>query len=221
VANSFSNSVTVIDAATFKSKTIVIPKQNQGYPSSIAIAPDGKTVYVAVNNPQPDFGNAICWVLGIDTGTHQVSSAMRIRYPMALTVSTDGTAIYVIGGISDTLYTISTATHTITHSVNLQSGSPTQPVTGGIAVTPDGTTVFATDSATAGIFEVDVTTHKFVKMIPAGQAPGSLAITPDGSQLWATDLRATSASVIDVATGAVIKEIPLRNQSYGIAFGPE
>jgi YVTN family beta-propeller protein len=221
VANSFSNSVTAIDAETFKSKTIVIPNQYQGYPSSIAMAPDGQTVYVATNNLQPDFGNAICWIVGIDTSTHQVSSATRIRYPMALTVSPDGTAIYVIGGISDTLYTISTATHKITHAVGLQSGSPTQPVTGGIAITPDGTKVFATDSASAGIFEVDVTKHKLVKMIPVGQAPGSLAITPDGSQLWATDLRSTSASVIAVASGAVIKEIPLRNQSYGIAFGPE
>ena len=53
--------------------------------------------------------------------------------------------------------------------MTLQSGSPTQPVTGGIAVTPDGTKVFAT----VGIFEVDVTTPKFVKMIPVGQAPGS------------------------------------------------
>jgi DNA-binding beta-propeller fold protein YncE len=58
-------------------------------------------------------------------------------------------------------------------------------------------------------------------MIPVGQAPGSLAITHDGSELWATDLRATSAWVIDIATGSVIKGIPLRNQSYGIAFGPE
>jgi YVTN family beta-propeller protein len=221
VANSFSASVTVVDAETFKSKTILIPKQYQGYPSSIAMAPDGNTVYVAVNNLQPDSGNAICWIIGIDTGTHQASSATRIRYPMALTVSPDGTTIYVIGGISDTLYTISTATHKITHSVSLQSGSPTQPVTGGIAVTPDGTKVFATDSASAGIFEVDVITQKLVSMISVGQAPGSLAITPDGSQLWATDLRATSASVIDVATGAVIKTIPLGNQSYGIAFGPQ
>jgi YVTN family beta-propeller protein len=221
VANSFSNSVTVIDAETFKRKTIVIPNQYQGFPSSIAIAPDGKTVYVAVNKVQPDFGNAICWIVGIDTSTHQVTSATRIRYPMALTLSPDGKAIYVIGGFSDTLYTISTATHKITHAVDLQSGPPTQPVTGGIAVTPDGTKVFATDSGTAGIFEVDVTTQKFVEMIPVGQSPGSLAITHDGSQLWATDLRATSAWVIDVATGSVTKEIPLGNQSYGIAFGPE
>jgi YVTN family beta-propeller protein len=220
VANSFSNSVTVVDAATFKSKTIVIPKLYQGYPSSIAMAPDGKTVYVAVNNPQPDFGNAICWIIGIDTGTHQVSSATRIRFPMAVTLSPDGKTIYVIGGSSDTLYTISAATHKITHSVGLQLGSPTQPVTGGIAVTPDGTKVFATDSGSARIFEVDVTTQKLVNRIPVGQAPGSLAITPDGTQLWATDLRATSASVIDVATGALIKGIPLGNQSYGIAFGP-
>ena len=221
VANSFSNSVTVVDATTFKTKTIRIPRRYQGYPSSIAMAPNGKTVYVAVNNLQPDFGNAICWIIGIDTGANQVASATRIRYPMALTLSPDGTTIYVIGGISDTLYTISTVTHKITHAVALQSGSPTQPVTGGIAVTADGTKVFATDSASAGIFEVDVTTQKLVSMIPVGQSPGSLAITSDGGQLWATDLRATSASVINVATGAVMKQIPLGNQSYGIAFGPQ
>jgi YVTN family beta-propeller protein len=221
VANSFSHSVTVVDAETFKTETIVIPNQYNGYPSSIAITPDGKTAYVSINNLQPDSGNAICWVVGIEASTHQVSSATRVRYPMALTLSPDGAAIYVIGGNSDTLYTIATATHKIAHAVTLQLGSPTQPVTGGIAVTPDGTKVFATDSATAGIFEVDVTTQKLVKMIPAGQAPGSLAITPDGSQLWATDLRATSALVIDIATGAVSTHIPLHNQSYGIAFGPE
>jgi YVTN family beta-propeller protein len=221
VANSFSNSLTVVDAETFKTKRIAIPKQYQGYPSSAAIAPDGKSVYVAVNNPQPDFGNAICWIVGIDAETQQVSSATRVPYPMAITLSSDGAAIYVIGGNSDTLYTIATATHKITHSVSLQSGAPTQPVTGGIAITPDGTKVFATDSATAGIFEVDITTNKLVKMIPAGQAPGSLAITMDGTQLWATDLRATSASVLDIATGAIVKEIPLHNQSYGIAFGQE
>ena len=99
------------------------------------MARNGKTVYVAVNNPQPDFGNAICWIIGIDTSSHQVSSATRIPYPMALTLSPDGTKIYVIGG-SDTLYTISTVTHAIRHAVPLQPGSPTQPVTGGIAVTP-------------------------------------------------------------------------------------
>ncbi|MBV8101043.1 MAG: PD40 domain-containing protein [Verrucomicrobia bacterium] len=43
VANSFSNSVTVVDADTFKAKTILIPKQYQGYPSSIAIARTEKT----------------------------------------------------------------------------------------------------------------------------------------------------------------------------------
>lgn len=220
VANAFSNSVTVIDTQTFTTHTIAIPRSNSGDPSSIAITPDGKRVYVAVNNLQPDFGNAVCWIVGIDTSSNQVVSSTKVFYPMALTVSPDGTAIYVIGGLSDTLYTISTATNQITHSVLLQNGAPVQPVTGGIAVTPDGTRVFASDGSSPDVFEVDVTANKLVKTISVGQLPGTIAITPDGTEAWVADNQGTAVNVISVATGTVTRSIWLGNQSYGIAFGP-
>lgn len=220
--NSYSDSVTAIDAQTFKSTTIAIPEANQGYPSAIAISPDGATVYVAVDNPQPDFGTAACWIVGIDTGTNQVTSATRIYYPMAFAVSPDGSAIYVIGGNGDdTLYTISTQTHQVTHAVGLALGIPEQPVSGGIAVTADGTTVFATDGNSPAIFEVNTGTNKLIKKISAGVSPGSLAITADGSELWATDLVGTSVLVVDIASATLVRTIPIGNQSYGIAFGPE
>jgi YVTN family beta-propeller protein len=221
VANSFSNSVTVIHTGTFRTQTIALPSSKYGYPSSIAVAPDGKHVYVAVNNAQPDFGNAPCWILGIDTSTLQVVSATRIFYPMALTVSPDGTAVYVVGGLSDTLYTISITTNQITHAVALTNGGPTQPVTGGIAVTPDGTRVFASDGSSSTVFEVDVINHKLIRQIKAGQTAGNIAITPDGSEAWVTDYVGTAVHVINVGSGNVTRSIGLRNQSYGIAFGPQ
>jgi YVTN family beta-propeller protein len=221
VANSFSDSVTVIHTGTFRTQTIALPSSKYGYPSSIAVAPDGKHVYVAVNNAQPDFGNARCWILGIDTNTLQVVSETRIFYPMALTVSPDGTAVYVVGGLSDTLYTISTATNQITHAVALTNGAPTQPVTGGIAVTPDGTRVFASDGSSPMVFEVDVVNHKLIKQIKAGQTAGNIAITPDGSEAWVTDYVGMAANIINTGSGTVTRSIRLSNQSYGIAFGPQ
>lgn len=221
VANSFSNSVTVIHTGTFQTQTIALPSSKSGYPSSIAVSPDAKRVYVAVNNPQPDFGNAQCWILGIDASTLEVVSETRIFYPMALTVSPDGTAVYVVGGLSDTLYTISTATNQITHAVALNNGAPIQPVTGGIAVTPDGTRIFASDGSSSTVFEVDVVHHKLLRQIKAGQTAGSIAITPDGSEAWVTDYVGKAANVIDIGSGTVTRSIALSNQSYGIAFGPQ
>jgi len=86
VANSSSDSVSVIATSTFKVETISLPGALYGYPSSIAITPDGTRLYVSVNNLQPDFGVAACYILAIDTSSNQVVNSTRIHYPMALTV---------------------------------------------------------------------------------------------------------------------------------------
>ena len=217
VANSFSNSVTVIDTKTFATRQIPMPESS--YPSSIAISPDGARVYVAGDNLIPDFGNARCYIFVIDASSDRVVDSIRIPYPMAVTVSPDGTKVYVVGGLTN-LYTISTATDTITSSVQLANGGPEQPITSGIAVTPDGATVFADNGFDNQVFEIDVAQNQLVKTITVGAYPGILAITPDGSQVWAGDYYAKHVSIIDVQSGSVTGTIPLDNQSYGIAFGP-
>jgi len=218
VANSGGNSVTVIDTATFATKQIPMPKF--GYPSSIAISPDGTHVYVAGDNVVPDFGTTPCYVFAIDTSSNTVVNSIRVPYPSALTVSPDGTKIYAVGGFVY-LYTISTAANAITNSLLLEYGGASSPATGGIAVTPDGTRVFADDGGDNKIFEVDVTRNKVVRTIKAGSTPGILAITPDGTELWAGDYQVTWVSVINIASGTVTKRIPLGSRSYGIAFGPQ
>jgi large repetitive protein len=217
VANSFSNSVTAIDSATFATKQILMPHST--YPSSIAISPDGTRVYVAGDNVVPDFGNAPCYIFVIDTSSNAVLDSIPVPYPMAVAASPDGTKIYVVGQ-SAYLYTISTATNTITNALLLERNGANQPATAGIAVTPDGTRVFADDGGDDHILEVDVTQNKVIQTIQAGSTPGILAVTPDGSELWAGDYQATWVSVIDIARGTVAKTIPLGSQSYGIAFGP-
>ncbi len=218
VANSFSNSVTVIDTKTFATRRIALPHHT--YPSSIAISPDGARVYVAGNNPIPDFGTARCYVFVIDTSSDEVMDSIRVPYPMALTVSPDGSKVYVASGGSS-LYTISTADDTVMNTLFLANTGPQQPITGGVAVTPNGKRVFMDDGSDNRIFEVDTTQNKVVAKIQAGLLPGVLAVTPDGSQLWAGDYHATSASVIDIASGKIVRSIPLGSQSYGIAFGPQ
>jgi YVTN family beta-propeller protein len=213
--------VSVIATSTFKVETISLPGALYGYPSSIAITPDGTRLYVSVNNLQPDFGVAACYILAIDTSSNQVVNSTRIHYPMALTVSPDGTTLYVLGGETDTLYTISTATNEITNELKLSDFSPEQPVTGGIAIAPNGAELFATDGISGTVFEVNLATNTLLKEIAVGQQPGSVAVTPDGAELWVTDLYETSASIINVASGLVTGAIPLGNQSFGIAFGPQ
>ena len=218
VANSFSNSVTVIDTTKFTREQIPMP--HYSYPSSIAISPDGTRVYVAGNNVPPDFGTAKCYVFVIDTATNQVVDSIRVPYPMALAVSPDGANVYVVCG-SSYLYTISAATDRVTKALLLEYNGAEEPATAGIAVTPDGSRVFADDGGDNKIFEIDVANNKVVATIRAGVIPGALAVTPDGTGLWAGDYRATWASVIDIAGGTLARQVALGSQSYGIAFGPQ
>ena len=145
-----------------------------------------------------------------------------LPYPTALTVLPDGTKVSVAAA-QTWLYTISTATNTITNTLFVVNAAPEQVVTSGIAVTPDGTRVFLDDVLDNRVFEVDVTENKIVVRIRihGGTNPGILAVTPDGSQVWVGDYYATSVSIIDIASGAVTDSIPLGSQSYGIAFGPQ
>ena len=220
VANYGGNSVTIINTQTWATRQIPMPAGDYTYPSSIAISPDGSHVYVAGNNPIPDFGTARCFVFVIDTSTNKVTNAIRVPYPMALAVSPDGRSVYVAAGMTQ-LYTISTSTNTVINKLFVADAAPEQPVTSGLAVTPDGTRVFLNDGLDNRIFEVDVTQNKVLAAIRAGKTPGVLAVTPDGTQVWASDYYGTSASVIDIASGTVTQTIPLGNQSYGIAFAPQ
>lgn len=219
VANSFSNSVTVINTKTFASNEITMPHYT--YPSAVAVSPNGSHVYVAGNNPIPDFGNCGCYVFVIDTSSNQVVSSIPLPYPQAVAVSPDGSNVYVVGSMT-WLYTISVATNAITNKLFVANNGPaSQPVTGGIAVTPDGAHVFVDDVADNRVFEIDVTQNKVVATIHAGNTPGILTVTPDGAEVWASDYYSTNASVIDIASGKVTKVIPLGSQSYGIAFAPQ
>ena len=178
-------------------------------------------MYVAGNNPIPDFGGCGCRVFVIDTASNTVVDSIRLDYPQALAVSPDGTKLYVVSA-GTTLYTLSTATNKVIGTLALGSYGPvSQPATSGIAVTPDGTLLFVDDGGDRKVFEINVAQNRIVNTIGVGALPGILSITPDASELWVGDYSATFASVIDVASGKVKRSIPLGSQSYGIAFAPE
>jgi len=219
VANSFDSSVSVIDTTTFQAKQINMPSYT--YPSAIAIAPDASRVYVAGNNPIPDFGGCGCRVFVLDAASTKVVASIPLNYPQALIVSPDGTKLYVVSG-GTTLYTLSTATNKVISTLTLPGYGPVgEPATSGIAITPDGRRLFVDDGGDNKIFEIDTTQNKIVATILAGSTAGILAITPDSSELWVGDYYATFASVVEISTGKLVRTVPLGNQSYGIAFAPQ
>ncbi len=133
VANQTSSTVSVIDTAT-NTVTKTISNDNCGcsfnptfnYPIGVAVAPDGKRVYVATGyaHDNPTLGYADYDAAVIDTATDTVSAQIYTSssgIPLGMAVTPDGSKIYVAnpgenpnGGPGNNVSVLDSATNTRT-----------------------------------------------------------------------------------------------------------
>lgn len=190
-----SNSISVIDTGN---NTVVgtIPVGNG--PEGIAVAPDGKHVYVAISTDND--------LSVIDTTTDKVVKRIAVTGGAFLAaVTPDGKHAYVTGQSSVSV--IDTTSQNVVATV---------PVAGaslglyGIAVTPNGKRVYVTSDA--GISVIDTTSNKVVATIPntgenAGFSSVAIAIAPDGKHAYATNTGVAHVgcfiSIIDTITNTM------------------
>jgi YVTN family beta-propeller protein len=90
------------------------------------------------------------------------------------------------------------------------------------APSPDGRRVYVACNKSNDIVEIDATTWKLARRIPAGDGVYNLGVTRDGSRLIATNKRGQSLSVIDVAGGRELARIATtRPVVHGVAISPD
>lgn len=125
VANSGSNTVSVIDTAT--NPPMVVTTVPVGIaPIALAITPDGKHAYVANTNSKT--------VSVIDTASNAVVATVPVgRGLLGIAITPDGTHAYVTNNNDNNISVIETATNTVVATIATNYGTPW-----GIAVTPDG-----------------------------------------------------------------------------------
>jgi YVTN family beta-propeller protein len=108
-----------------KTRTLTGVIGGLGDPRSVAVLPDGKTLYVTDTN-----GNS---VQVIDAATDQVTATIGVGdLPWQIVISADGKTAYVANPDSDSVSVISTATNTVTATISV-TGDPDN-----LALTPDG-----------------------------------------------------------------------------------
>jgi YVTN family beta-propeller protein len=61
----------------------------------------------------------------------------------------------------------------------------TQPL--GVAVAPDGKTVYSANSGSGDVSVIDARTNRVVRAIPTGRFPSAVAVTPDGTSVYVTN----------------------------------
>lgn len=164
-----------------------------------AIAPDGKHVYVAVQNPFDGDKVSV-----IDTATNQVSATIKTSRPDQVVINPGGKRLYV-ADTKGSLSVINTADNQVIATIRLNEAA------NGMAVTPDGKRLYVTgNSGTVSV--VNLVKQKIVRTIP-GAGTGGLTISPNGKRAYVVGvdnkIRQGKVSVINLTTDKVTKTIPI------------
>jgi YVTN family beta-propeller protein len=148
VSTSNTGIVQVIDTAT-NTITFTINVGNKAFPNTLAITPNGGTLYVT------DFDGATVWV--IDTATHEVTHTLSVLTAQGVAVSPDGKELYVCNRGNNTVTVIDTATNQISNLIGVGHRA------WDVAFTPDGGKAYITVSR--GIKPPNGKSHRYLSVV--------------------------------------------------------
>ena len=91
----------------------------------------------------------------------------------------------------------------------------------GLALAPDGKTLYVTMGRGESVAVIDVATRKVTRLIDGvGARPWGIAVSADGKKLFTANGPSNDISVVDAATGTVEKRIKVGGLPWGLVVGP-
>jgi YVTN family beta-propeller protein len=152
----------------------------------------------------------------INTATNTVMATIPVgSYPTGVSVSPDGTKVYVVNDWSNDVSVINTATNTVMASVAVGS-SPF-----GVSVSPDGTKVYVTNSLSNSVSVINTATNTEMATVAVGSSPLGVSVSPDGTKVYVTNSNSNSVSVINAATNTVMGTVAVNSYPIGVSVSPD
>ena len=210
VANEVANTVSVINTAT----NTVAATINVGVSlSSIALSPDGDTLYVVAQPAQ-----VALYVFS--TATYALEATVPlvgITQARGVAVTPDGTRLYVsIFNSSGAVKVIDTASFGIIATVAVGM------VPLGLDITPDGSLVYVANTNSSTVSVISTATNTVVATVPVGNQPYSARVSPDGSRVYVANAIGSTVSVINTQTNTVVgNPIAVQNNPRTLEFTPD
>lgn len=208
-ANYNNDTVSLIDTATNQVVGSPIPLPANADPSSMAIAPNGKTLYVANYNDS---------ITVIDTQSNQPVGSIPLENVNTIAISPDGRTAYATEATAGQVGVIDLQTNQVVGSPITVGAEPY-----GVAFSPDGKTVYVTNYSSENVSVIDTATRQVLGgPIPVGIEPVNVVFSPDGKTAYTNNNGGDTVSVIDTATRQVVgAPIPTGDRPWGLALTPD
>jgi YVTN family beta-propeller protein len=139
----------------------------------------------------------------------------RVAQPVAMAVSPDDRHVY-IAGVGGAVSVMDAATGAVTGTI------PTRYGVSGLAISPDGAHLYATDGASDTVSVIDAAANAVTATIPVGPNPLGAAVSPDGRTVYvAEDSDPGTLTVIDTGTAAITRRIAVGGNPAAVAVTPD
>jgi YVTN family beta-propeller protein len=210
------STVSVIDAPTM---SVIATVPVASFPTAIVARPDASQAFVALSDGT---------VAVLDGTTNTIATTIPVgSYPGfgAFVANQAGTRAYLMKAEYPTtsIAVIDMVNDTMIADVFL-NGDNTFPL--GVAVSPDGTRVYATAFNTMEVYVVDATTNLLVGTIPLSTAYGQmyangLAVSPDGSRVYVAESVTNRLAVLDTAAMVEIDSVVVGSSPTVVDLTPD
>jgi YVTN family beta-propeller protein len=180
-----------------------------GNPHNLAISPDGRTAYVAAQQP----GATALVTLDLMT-RRQAGAVLLDKTPRALSFSPDGNALYFTLAGSDAVQVLDTKRNQIVAQIPV-GASPHHPL-----VTAKGEYGLVVSQGPGLLEVIDPSTQKVIGAVTVGKQPHWIATSSDGDIAYVTNEGSNSVSVVDVEKRQMLATIPVGNAPRKIVVQP-
>src|SRR5262249_51736453 len=212
------HTVTVVDGPTV---TVVATIPLPAMPSNVAVRRDGAKAYVGLQDGT---------VAVVDAATSTIATTISLASPAYFGASVThaaNTLAYVTksDGNVESVAVIDTVNDTFLAAVflTLGNGFPL-----GVAVSPDGTRVYATFFQTDQVFVVDATTNLLAGAIPLPLSaafgsiqPNGLGVSPDGAHVYVAVDFVDRLAVVDAAPSTEVASVLVGSQPTVVDVTPD
>jgi YVTN family beta-propeller protein len=207
VADEEGNTVSILDAASFKRITAV-PVGRE--PHNVQVSPDGKLAWVT-NNGERGHGmgkgghEAMASggeVWAIDTESHAVAAKVPVgKHPAHVVLTPDGRFAYVTNGGENTVSVVDTEARKVVATIAVGAYPH------GIRISPNGREAYVANLKGGTVSVIDIGARKEVAQIPVGKGPAQTGFAPDGRLAFVSLSQENKVALIDPAARKVVRKI--------------
>ncbi|HZZ50083.1 MAG TPA: YncE family protein [Pseudonocardia sp.] len=224
LADTGTSEVSVIDSSTLDPSNYN-PAETDIHvglnPQDLAVTPDGSQLWVADTGPQTA-ASSPTQVSVIAAATDKVTATIPVKgAPSQVAFSPSGATAYVV--TADGLWTFSTATRKLTGFTG-GLGDPRSIAASqhrSIAVSPDGKTLYVTDTDGNSVKVISASTGKVTATVGVGELPWQVVVSADGKTAYVANPDFDSVSVIDTTSDKVTDTIAVTGDPDTLALTPD